>query len=60
MTDMAQWRRECEKAKADSGPKKPYDDVECDHEYEEDEDALEFICQHCGDRQPMDLNDLLK
>jgi hypothetical protein len=44
-----------------NGPKQPYDDGEgCDHEYDEDEDALEYVCNMCGDRQKMDLTDLLK
>lgn len=46
------------------GPRKPYnenDDERCDHDYDEDENAGEFVCIHCGDRVPMDpLTDLIK
>lgn len=56
--EFSQWRRNCETGKG--GPKQPYDDSECGHTYEADEDALELVCADCGDRQPMDLSDVLK
>lgn len=31
-----------------------------EHSYDEDEDALEWVCSHCWDRVPMDLTDLIK
>lgn len=52
----------CVAADKGGGPKKPYDEDNdpCEHEYDEDEDAGEFVCVMCGDRQPMDLTDLIK
>jgi hypothetical protein len=42
-------------------PKEPYSDPEeCDHEYDEDEDAGEYVCAHCGDRQPIPLDDIIR
>lgn len=54
------YRKPCECADA-NGPRKPYDDADtCDHDYDEDEDTAEFICMHCGHREPMDLTDLIR
>lgn len=53
------WRKAC-KNNETSGPKRPYEDTEdCDHEYDEDEDALEYVCSHCGDRQPIPLDRIM-
>ena len=42
-------------------PKQPYDDGEgCDHDYDEDEDALEYVCAHCGDRQRIPLDKIIR
>jgi hypothetical protein len=45
----------CESA---NGPRQPYE--ECEHEYDEDEDAGEFVCGLCGDREPMSLDRIIR
>lgn len=47
-------------ANVGGGPKKPYDDDDCDHEFDEDEDSLEWVCSLCGEREPMDLGKLIR
>jgi hypothetical protein len=42
-------------------PKAPYDDADaCDHEYDEDEDASEYVCSFCGDRQRIPLDKIMR
>jgi hypothetical protein len=42
-------------------PKAPYDDGDtCDHDYDEDEDACEYVCVLCGDRQPVPLDRIMR
>jgi hypothetical protein len=54
------WGKGLTVADKGGGPRKPYSDNECDHDYNEDEDALEWVCVECNHRTPMDLRDLLK
>jgi hypothetical protein len=42
-----------------NGPKQPYEEP-CDHDYDEDEDAAEFVCVLCGDREPMPLDRIMR
>lgn len=43
-----------------NGPKQPYEEP-CDHDFEADEDALEYVCivPYCGHREPMPLDRLI-
>jgi hypothetical protein len=43
-----------------NGLRQRYED-ECEHDYDEDEDAGEFVCMvpGCGDRQPIPLDRLI-
>lgn len=36
------------------------DSPDGEHEYEEDEDALEYVCIHCWDREPIPLDELIR
>jgi hypothetical protein len=40
-----------------NGPRQSYED--CDHDYDEDEDAGEYVCILCGDREPMPLDRIM-
>lgn len=40
--------------------KRGYDDESCDHEYDEDEDACEYVCSLCGDRQRIPLDKIMR
>lgn len=41
--------------------KRSYDDTdECDHDYDEDEDTAEFVCNLCGDRQRIPLDKIIR
>jgi hypothetical protein len=31
-----------------------------EHSYDEDEDALEYVCTYCWDRQPIPLDKLIR
>lgn len=43
------------------GPKQPYGDTDdCEHDFDEDEDACEFVCILCGHREPIPLDKLMK
>lgn len=46
--------------KSANGPKQPYDEP-CEHEYDEDEDAGEYVCNipGCGHREPMPLDRII-
>lgn len=35
-------------------------DDECEHEYDEDEDAGEYVCTLCGEREPIPLDRLIR
>lgn len=41
--------------------KRAYEDVEpCDHDYDEDEDAGEYVCVHCGERERIPLDKIIR
>lgn len=31
-----------------------------EHDFDEDEDALEYVCVHCGEREPIPLDKLIR
>lgn len=42
-------------------PKRGYDDDEpCDHDFDEDEDAGEYVCVHCGERERIPLDKIIR
>lgn len=43
-----------------SGEQPDVEPDECEHEYDEDEDTLEYVCVHCGDREPIPLDRLIR
>lgn len=58
MSDFREWRRNCDEAVG--GRKEPYEDEPCDHQFEYNDDAQEYICAGCGERLPPDLTELIK